>query len=169
MANKYDAVKWVPGEWTNRAHDKQDGRHGHTVKLSGPNDPLLRMIHPDTPIDPEGYVGWWMVDNWDPTVWYIYRIFTHRKFVINKSMGYHGRVTKEWLVEIQPFHHIGWNWYWSPEGYQQDLLTAVMCSKFRVREGTEITGYLHDTALITQKKYNFQFRYRKELVRTTRI
>jgi hypothetical protein len=167
MAKKYDAVKWVPGTWTNRKHDRQDGRHGHTVRLSGPNDPVLRMIHPHTPIDPEGHVGWWMVENWDPSVWYLVRVFTHRD-TRHPSMGYRIRTTKEYVVEVNPFHHLGWNWYNGPQNYRDSILIAVLC-RFRVREGTEISGYISDTCVQGKPSYLFKFRYRKELVRTTRI
>lgn len=168
MANKYSKVNWTPGTWTNREHDRQDGRHGHTVKLSGPNDPVLRMIHPHTPIDPEGHVGWWMTENWDPSIWYLVRVFTHRD-TRHPSMGYLTRVTREYLVELNPFYDLGWNWYNSPATYRQDVLTGVLCSKFRLREGTKISGHISDTCVQGKPSYLFKFRYRKELVRTTRV
>jgi len=166
VTKKSNNLVWTPGTWTNREHDLQDGRHFKTFKLSGSNDPVLEMLHPDTPIDPEGNVGWWMVDNFDPREWYLVRVYTHRESS-HPNMWHRIRTTREYLVELNPLFHLGWHHYRPSTGYRDNVLTGVMVSKFRPREGTELQGHISDSS--ATQKYPFTFRYRKELVSITRI
>jgi hypothetical protein len=156
------SLVWVPGTWTNREYD-QPSRYGTPFKLSGPNDPVLAMLHPKTPIDPEGNVAWWMADNWNPRVWYLVQVYAHRDS-FHPSMG-RVRTTRHYEVELNPLFHLGWS-HW---GYNEwdSVLAGVIATKFRPREGTELRGHIRDDS--RNQKYPFTFRYRKELIRTTRI
>jgi hypothetical protein len=61
------AIEWKQGEWRNETFV-----NNRLPPIGGPmlqvTPQLLRNLNPNTPIDPDGYIAYWMVDNfpWKP-------------------------------------------------------------------------------------------------------
>ena len=75
MPKTTKGIQWTRGEWAN---------FGFLSNRSTPNQPmvwadaaLLTKVNPNTPIDPEGCVGYWEVKNW-PNEWQCWRVVVYQ-------------------------------------------------------------------------------------------
>lgn len=113
MPKTKKGIQWTRGSWANR---------GYMSSLSTPDQPmvwadedLLTKLNPNTPIDPEGCVGYWEVLNWR-NEWQCWQVTV-----------YHGEPGKSsnYKVVLNPLLHLKWV-------ERQETSMAIIGQLFRV-------------------------------------
>lgn len=113
MPKQVKGIQWSRGSWAN---------YGYMTNRSTPDLPmvwadadLLTKLNPNTPIDPEGCVGFWEVPN-RPNEWQIWHVTV-----------YHGEPGKSssYKVVLNPLLHLKWM-------ERQETSMAIIGQLFRV-------------------------------------
>jgi hypothetical protein len=148
MTKQQKGIQWVRGEWANRNWDTYSAHPFGKANCLATDD-LLRKLNPITPIDPEGYVGYWMVPNF-AYQWQLYSV------VVSTPQEF-GESTAGWFVELNPLLHLKY----TPNTLVVD---AVMKQLFRLRAGQTYAIRIesHSEVGTARKPYGpLQYRFRK--------
>jgi hypothetical protein len=116
-------IKWERGQYHGVI---RDGYRPFDYPDVQADELILKNVNPDTPIDPEGWVGYWMVPNY-PVNWIV------------ASVGFEapdgtGRRT-HWLLEFSPLRHLKWT------GGTHFNQAKVISTFFRPRNGWTLAYY----------------------------
>lgn len=148
-------IQWKPGEWTNNRNFRSQNSWSNTpaMRVTSAKDPLLSLLHPDTPIDPEGYVAHWAAPNWPAgALEYCVNVFYPAdRYGVERGV--------EWVVEVQPLWHL-------PYPKNKESVNDAVRKLFRTRSTTSLTLYArsyYDYDGRTPRWYTGHFR--KEIVR----
>lgn len=147
-------IQWKPGEWTNNIDFRSQNSWSNTpaMRVYSAKDRLLSLLHPDTPIDPEGYVAHWAAPNWKAGAfeYYVNVFYPADRYGVERGV--------EWLVEVQPLWHL-------PYPKKGESVDDAVRKLFRIRSSTRLTlharsRYYYDER--TPRWYTGHFR--KEIV-----
>ena len=113
MPKQAKGIQWVRGSWANRGY--MTSRSTPDLPMAQATADLLTKLNPNTPIDPEGYVGFWEVPN-RPNEWQVWQVTV-----------YHGEPGKSsnYKVVLNPLLHLKWV-------DRQDTSMAIISQLFRV-------------------------------------
>ncbi len=88
-------MEWTRGEWANRGYVDSRPRPFDAPDIRA-TEQLLRNINPQTPIDPEGAVGYWEVPNFTyRPIWAHVTVVTPRRYAT-------------WEVMMVPVRDLKW-------------------------------------------------------------
>lgn len=152
MTKQQKGIQWVRGEWANRNWDTYSAHPFGKANCLATDD-LLRKLNPTTPIDPEGYVGYWMVPNF-PYEWQLYSVVISTPVLATQGFEY---TSVAWMVELNPLIHLRY----TPDSMVIDTVMKQLF-RLRARQTYSIRIEAHSAVGVVRKPYGpLEHRFRK--------